>query len=256
MTLPVAPGSEDGIAYRTLAAELRSALSRGEFTQGRRLPTEAELTAAHGLSRQTVRRALQDLVAEGLVYRVRGRGTFATGISPGSRYLRSFGSVEDLLAYAEDSTMETVRPLERRVDVELASRLRLDSDEVMVALTRRAHDGVPFSVSRIAFPVEIGRGIARTGALGTAGEVTAATALSVVDAVAAHPIARADQSVTAVRVPGDLHALLGLDPGDPALRIDRLYSDSTGRPVELAVSWFHPERYAYRVELSRGPSSA
>jgi DNA-binding GntR family transcriptional regulator len=252
MSPPVAPGPEERIAYRTVAAELRSALARGDFAEGRRLPTEAELTAAHGLSRQTVRRALQDLVAEGLVYRVRGRGTYATGISPGSRYLRSFGSIEDLLAFAEDSTMETLQPLERRVDVELASRLRLDSDEVMVALARRAHDGVPFSVSRLAFPVEIGRSIAQQGALRSAGAVAAETALSVADAVAPQPIARADQSVTAVRVPDEIRALLDLEPGDPALRIDRLYSDATRRPIELAVSWFHPERYAYRVELSRG----
>jgi GntR family transcriptional regulator len=256
MATRATPGSEDRIAYRTLAADLRAALARGEFAEGRQLPTEAELGAAHGLSRQTVRRALQDLVAEGLVYRVRGRGTFATGISPGSRYLRSFGSVEDLLAYAVDSTMETVRPLERRVDVEAASRLRLDSDEVMVALTRRAHDGVVFSVSRIAFPVDIGRAIARSGAMVAAGEVSAITALSVADSVAPRPIARADQSITAVRVPDDVHALLDLEAGSPALRIDRIYSDATRRPVELAVSWFHPERYAYRVELSRGPTSA
>jgi DNA-binding GntR family transcriptional regulator len=256
MSSPAQTGPDDPIAYRRLAAALRQALTRGDFAEGRQLPTEAELSLRHGLSRQTVRRALQDLVAEGLVYRVRGRGTFATGISPGSRYLRSFGSIEDLLALAVDSTMETLRPLERRVDIEAAGRLRLDSDEVMLALTRRAHDGTPFSVSRMAFPLDIGRAIAATGALRTPGEVTAATALSTVDAVAPRPIAGAQQSVTAVAVPEDVQPLLDLPTGSPALRIDRLYTDAIGTPVELAVTWFHPERYAYRVELSRGPASA
>lgn len=243
------------VAYRTLASTLRAALERGDFAEARQLPTEAQLSAAHGLSRQTVRRALQDLVAEGLVYRVRGRGTFATGISPRARYLRSFGSIEDLLAYSVDSTMEILRPLERRIDIDAASRLRQDSDEVFGALTRRAQGPAPFSVTRIAFPVEIGLRIAARGALSTAGEVTTETAISVVDAVAPHPIAAAQQSVTAVRAPADLHQLVDLAPDAPALRIDRLYTDATGRPVELAVSWFNPDRYAYRVELSRGGRS-
>jgi len=243
--------ADEGVAYRTVASHLREALSRGEFTEGRRLPTEAELSAAHRLSRQTVRRAFQGLVAEGLVYRVRGRGTFATGLSPNARYLRSFGSIEDLLAYAVDSTMETLRPLERQIDIEAAGRLRLASDEVMSALTRRAHGPVPFSVSQISFPLDIGRRIAERGAFATVGEVTAETAISLVDAVAPYPIAGAQQSVTAVRVPVDVDDLIGLSSGAPALRIDRLYSDATGRPVELAVSWFNPDRYAYRVHLSR-----
>ncbi len=37
----------------------------------------------------------------------------------------------------------------------------------------------------------------------------------------------------------------------PVLRIDRLYSDSDRRPVELAVNWFHPDHYSYRVRLRR-----
>jgi DNA-binding GntR family transcriptional regulator len=37
------------------------------------------------------------------------------------------------------------------------------------------------------------------------------------------------------------------------LRIDRLYSDRSGRPVELAVSHFHPDRYSYRLEIRRSP---
>jgi len=38
----------------------------------------------------------------------------------------------------------------------------------------------------------------------------------------------------------------------PALRIDRLYVDVRGQPVELAVSHFDPDRYTYRVQLRRG----
>ena len=64
------------LAYQSLASDLRRAVAAGHFDDGRALPTEAELSARHGMSRQTVRRALQELVDEGLIYRVQGRGTF------------------------------------------------------------------------------------------------------------------------------------------------------------------------------------
>src|SRR4051795_2504116 len=112
--------------YRTLRERLREEITARRYRDGSRLPTESELVARHGLSRQTVRRAFQDLVAEGAVYRVPGRGTYAH--DGGRRYLRQFGSIEDLMSLSDDTTMEVVSGLRRRVDVDAASRLRLDDD--------------------------------------------------------------------------------------------------------------------------------
>jgi GntR family transcriptional regulator len=252
MAVGILDDIREPVAYRALATALREALARGEFTGGQRLPTEADLTETHGLSRQTVRRALQELVTEGPVYRVRGRGTFATSVPAGS-YLRSFGSVDDLLAYSVDTTMETIQPLLRRADVDSASRLQLATDDVMTALVRRAHGGVPFSVTRIVFSLEIGTGVAKSGLLTEPGQITPRTAISVVDKVAPHPIAGAHQSVTAMRAPADLGPLIDVELDDPLLRIDRLYYDVNGQPLELAISYFNPDRYSYRVGLSRSP---
>lgn len=247
-------GNGDGVAYQRLAGSLRKAIAGGDYADGKRLPTEIELSATHGLSRQTVRRALQELVSEGLVYRVRGRGTFATGVSPGNRYLRSFGSVEDLLAYSVDTTMETVEPLTRRADIELAGRLRLDSDEVMVGIGKRSHAGVPFCVTRLAFSVEVGGSLLADGVLDRPGQVSSTTAISAVDRIAT-AVAGAHQSITVVTIDAPLAAQIDVDPGSRVLRIDRLYYDTRSQPVELAISYFNSDRYTYRVELSRGPRS-
>jgi len=49
----------------------------------------------------------------------------------------------------------------------------------------------------------------------------------------------------------EVAAAVGCPPGHPMLRVDRLYSDASGTPVELAVSHFLPEQYTYRVTLRR-----
>ncbi|MDQ2637307.1 MAG: GntR family transcriptional regulator, partial [Actinomycetota bacterium] len=130
-----------------LREQLRDEIDAGRYRNGARLPTESDLVAAHGLSRQTVRRAFQDLVAEGVVYRVPGRGTYAS--DPGRRYLRQLGSIEDLMSLSDDTTMEVLSGLRRRVDVDAASRLRLDDDVVFSVGFRRLHDGVPFVATTV-----------------------------------------------------------------------------------------------------------
>ena len=157
-------------AYQTLRDQLRGEIAAGHYRDGARLPTESELVARHGLSRQTVRRAFQDLVAEGVVYRVPGRGTYAS--EPGRRYLRQLGSIEDLMNLSDDTAMEVLAGLRRRVDVDAASRLRLHDDVVYSVVFRRLHDGVPFVsttvhlVPWVAQPVLASSALA-DGAVGT-----------------------------------------------------------------------------------------
>ena len=178
-------------AYRTLAAQIRDAIRNGEYSGGRQLPTEEQLSASYAVSRQTVRRAMQDLVSEGMIYRVAGRGTYP--VAEEDRYINHFGSVEELMSLSLDTECQVVSPLQRKINVETASRLRLPTDEIFATAFTRLHAGAPASA-------------------------------------AAH---------------------LGCDPGQPLLRIDRLYFDAEDAPVELAVSYFDPEHYSYRVKIRR-----
>jgi GntR family transcriptional regulator len=235
-------------AYRMLRQHLADRIAAGDYRDGARLPTESELVAAYGLSRQTVRRAFQDLVAEGVVYRVPGRGTYAT--ESGDRYLRQFGSIEDLMSLSEDTTMEVLRGLARRVDVGAASRLRLDSDVVYAVVFRRLHDGIPFVVTSVYLPEAVARLVLHSGALAT-GAVGTHTVIGLLESHLTSPITEAAQSITVAPADGATAEALNCPMGHSMLRVDRLYSDSSGTPVELSVSHFLPEQYTYRVTLRR-----
>lgn len=243
--------SDRPIAYRALASDLREAIVRDELGPDRRVPTEAELSASYGVSRQTVRRALQDLVAEGLVYRVRGRGTFALRGAGAGQYLRSFGTVDDLLAMSQDTVLEVHSPLRSRVDVEAASRLDLPNDVVTAGTFRRLHAEGTFCVTRIYLPPDVGALLAGEEALATAGARTNETLISMVERAREKPIARAQQSITATAMPADLSSALEVAAGTPVLRVDRVYFDTEDRAIELAISHFDPERYSYRLEMVR-----
>jgi DNA-binding GntR family transcriptional regulator len=240
-------------AYKQLAANLRAQIAAGAFPPSRRLPTDAELSATSGVSRQTVRRAFDELVDEGLVYRVPGRGSFAVGAPAPSRdeYLRSVGSIDDLLALATDTNLEVIEPLAETVDIAAAGRLRLPSDRVVAGVFRRLHRGAPFSLTRIYLPPQLGRQVAADERVTTVGMTSPITVIALVDAMNDNPIACAHQSISAAKADRTTAALIGCQPGASVLTIDRVYFDARGEAVELALSTFNTDRYTYRLELRR-----
>lgn len=236
-------------AYKVLARELRSAILQRRYADGSRLPTEAELAQEYHVSRQTVRRAFHDLVAEGMVNRVPGRGTFAAARD--GQYLRQFGSVEDLMGLSLDTRLEVLRPLRRQVNIDAAGRLRLTSDAVHGIVFRRLHHDEPFCHTTVYLHPDAGAALADLPELTTVGARSEATIIGLLDTRLAAPIAEAEQSITATAADATLAAALDCVPGAPVLRIDRLYLTANGHPVELAISHFLPEQYSYRVRLRR-----
>jgi DNA-binding GntR family transcriptional regulator len=235
-------------AYQALRERLRGEIDAGRYRDGSRLPTESELVERHGLSRQTVRRAFQDLVAEGVVYRVPGRGTYAHG--GGRRYLRQLGSIEDLMSLSDDTTMQVLAGLRRRVDLDAASRLRLDEDFVYSVVFRRLHDGVPFVATTVHLAPAVAHAVLSSPQLQD-GAVGTQTVIGMLEPHLVAPIAEAAQSITVASADSLIAEALSCEPGHSMLRVDRLYSDIAGHPVELSVSHFLPEQYTYRVTLRR-----
>ncbi len=242
-----APARGTTAAYRIVADRLRAEIAAGAYPSGVALPTEAELCVDHDVSRQTVRRAFQDLVAEGLVFRVPGRGTFVAGMA--GKYTRSSGSIDELMALAVDTDLDVVDPPSIGVDIGAAGRLHLDTDEVVTMRFRRLHHGRPYCTTSAYLPVPVGIGLLDVAEFATVGVRRNLTVLSVVERVAGRPIAGADQTITAELADARIAAALECREGDPVLRIDRLYVDHHGDVLELAINHFNVARYTYRFQM-------
>lgn len=234
-------------AYLVLAEQLRATIERGG--DGIRLPTEAELSHRHRLSRQTVRRAYQELVADGIVTRVPGRGSFPA--SAAGPYVRSLSSFEDLLAQSKDTELEIVAPLQRAASPPPEAVRRLGAETLVELRARRLHAGLPYCFVIVSMIEEVGRQLGRVRLLRSTGARRKTTVLELLDGVLRPPIVAATMDVTVDAVPADVAPFLDVDEGRPVLRIDRLYLDANRRPVDLAISYLNPERYSYRLELRR-----
>ncbi|KQS66282.1 GntR family transcriptional regulator [Modestobacter sp. Leaf380] len=216
-----------------------------QLPAGAALPSERRLCELHGVSRITVREAVGQLVAEGVLVRVPGSGTFV-GERPARSRLH-------LASFAEDMRRMGLTPSTVVLGLALADpppatrqALALAPDEPAWHLRRlRLADEAPMSVDDGWYAADVAPDLDAhdlTGSVYTLlGEVYGAT------------VDRAEQSVRATAADPDTAVLLGLPAGAPVLAFDRV-ARSGGRPVEHTRSVYRGDRYEVTttLELGRG----
>ncbi|MFD5868249.1 GntR family transcriptional regulator [Corynebacterium sp. NPDC060344] len=224
-------------------AQLKAILTEvchDDLEPGDSLPSERILEEVFGVSRITVRRAIGDMVADGTVESFRGKGTFVAHRPLRSDlHLASF-TAEMKQKGAEPSAMilvsETAQPP--------ASVAEFLGDGPHLHLARvRMGDGLPYSVDDAWYSA--------THAPGLLEKSVHKSVYSILASDYNLPIDEAEQVCTAAAATADVGRALGIDPGQPVLRIRRM-SFSHGRPVELCTSTYRPDRYTLRMHLRDG----
>ncbi len=233
--------------------QLREALlgdirDRG-LSPGDRLPTEAELERRYGVSRSTIRQAMNELAAEGLIHRVQGKGTFL-----GSPKIQH---VPVLTSYSELLRSQGYRPAHRLLvsatrpaPPEVAEALGIEEGEPCRFLRRLfLADDDPVGLAETWLPREV---LGEHDALLEHGTIEDG---SLYELLQAEPIAlRLDRAVETINpgVAEDGEAgLLGCEEGSPLLVIHRVTYTPEERPVEWTRLLFAGGRYEYRVEMQR-----
>lgn len=237
---PSADGSTP--RYIQLANNLRALIRGGKWRPGEALPAERTIVAASGLSRVTVRRALELLVRDGILEQRHGSGTYVSG-EP-RRIEQSLGALtgfsEDMLSLGH---APAVRWIDRSVALpraEEAMMLGLSPGEKVLRLHRvLLADRQPVAVELAVVPAQL---VPDAGRLGS----------SLYEALAegGHRPEKALQRMRACRLPAEEAGLLECEAGGPAVFIERLARLASGRAVEFTRSYFHGERYDFIVEMT------
>ncbi|GAP38061.1 GntR family transcriptional regulator [Piscinibacter sakaiensis] len=138
--------------HARVAAELIARIEDGRYPLDTLLPTEHQLSAEFGLSRQTIREALRQLADRGLVTRQPGVGTRVARRSAGRHYTYSIGSAAELEHYADSARLVIDRMGLVEATPELAQRLGCAEGSTwhhIEGLRIRKLDGVPLGLSEI-----------------------------------------------------------------------------------------------------------
>ena len=226
------------IRYREIAEAIRHRVEGGEFGAGRLLPSEAALSEEYGASRVTVRKALEELRAEGLVEAHQGLGWFASG-DPLRQRLARLGTIEDQLKASGIRSEREI--LELRVVATPANVRRvLGVDKAVRLLRLNLADGAPFARVTVWCPPELGAHLTRE-------QLTDESFYELLDV----PLGHAVQTIAARAASADDADLLGVPQGAPVLVCERTTYDADGHAVLFATYVFPGHLTEFSVDLPR-----
>src|ERR1700752_4731985 len=152
--------ARESLLYARIETVLVGEITDGDFKVGDQLPTEDSLIARFGVSRITIRRAIQNLVSRGLVEIRRGKGTFVAAPKITQNLAELSGFVEDMHALGRKPTARVISKEIAVADATVASQLALTKGERVVRIRRvLLGDGIPLSFDETFLPLEIGRKI-------------------------------------------------------------------------------------------------
>lgn len=236
------PGVDGMPLHLRLKEHLIGRIRAGEWPVGARIPTERALCGAHGVSRITVRQALDAMEREGYVERRQGSGTTAR-LPAFEQRLDGFYTFDDEIRRAGGTPSSQVLSFETKpCAAEWADRLKIAAGEPVLVFERlRLADGEPCAYEMSVVPLRHGAGITR--------ERIEYVGLyrSMQESSGIRP-GRAVETIRAVALDGAQSERLRTKRGAPALLVERV-AEWSGIPVEYCRSLVRSDKYAFRIEL-------
>jgi GntR family transcriptional regulator len=230
--------------YYQLEQDLRARIRANEFAAGAPIPTEHRLCETYGVSRITVRRALDALLASGLIARRQGVGTFVNAPGETVKSLKLIGSLDDLASYSAPLTHRILANEAIPAPPAVAEALDLPVGTPVTRLEAAVSlGGEPFAHAELFCPPDVG------DLIDAADASAQASLIAVIERKLGRPIEHADQTIEAALADRRVAGHLALKVRAPVLKIHRTYYTDMDRAVIAAVVHYHPERYRYSVQL-------
>lgn len=235
----------DSPLYQQIYALLREQIVSGAVPANSRLPAEQELTERLGVSRITVKRAMNELATSGLVRRHRGRGTVVVFDAAAPTVKGSFSTLIDgLTRMGLDTEVNLLDCATITPDPVTAEALELKGRAKVQRIVRlRKLEGEPFSYLITCIPADVAKGYSDD-------ELATESLITLLEK-AGHAPKEAEQTITAIAAEAAVASVLGVTPGSPLLRIHRVMRDAEGRPVQDITAHYRADRFQYHMRLTK-----
>jgi len=232
--------------YHQIYLVLREQLAEGRFAAG--LPGELALAGQFGVARITVRKALEQLAAEGLIDRARGRGTVprpaAASAPRAPDRMHLTGLLENIVSMGLRTKARVLSCDVIPASDAVAQALQVAAGTpVQKAVRVRSTKEGPLSLITTHVPATLATGFGRR-------ELAKKPILILLEESGVH-IGRALQTISARLADAAVARELGVAVGTALLAVTRLILDDNDRPVQWLHGLYRPDRYQYEMQLSR-----
>lgn len=235
--------------YEQLKQLILREIAQNGLEPGHLLPSETEMCARYGVSRTVVRQAVGELVTEGVLHRMRGKGTFVARPKLSEQFMEStVGFFEDMTSHGH-SVSSTVLSIDR---VEVAGRIRelMGTDAgahcLEIVRQRAVNDEV------VAFTKSyVNRDDLQLLEHLRAADLSKGSLYRILEDSFGLRIESGHRSIEATTAAGMMTGLLGVGPGDPLLYVESVGRDAVGGVIECFRAWHRADRMRVEMDVVR-----
>lgn len=237
---------KEGIPRHTQISHwLRTEIEEGNYKPDDKLPSENELASKFGVSRVTVRRALQSLESASIIYRCQGLGSFVSEDRAAHNLIKLTDFNEDM-SNAGLNPSSVVRKFQTvSVPPWLAEQLQIDESSKVLQIDRlRLGDGEPIAYDTTWLPI-------RYGQLLNEKDLAKSTIYDILEKQYDIPILKGSYRMSAVVANKDLSKELHIEVDTPLFLIDRLTFTIGGKPLYYQKRYYRNDKVIYEMTLER-----
>jgi GntR family transcriptional regulator len=237
--------------YSQIERDIVDQIARGDLAPDQPIPTELELCQIYGVSRITVRRAVERLVSARMIYRRRGVGTFVRATESPARSLRLTGYIRDVLTFDQQLTATVLKRGLLRPPPHVLAAFAVGATEQLYGISAINYlNREPYAVTHTWFARSLATVAPRIDLR------DGKTSLRHIEELTDIRIRSADQTIEPAVARGRLATQLGLKSNTPVLVALRRYFADGSQPVEVVEVFYHPTRYRLHVDLVGADSFA
>lgn len=233
-----------GTLYYQVMEKIRGDILSGIYPVGTKLPSEPELQSKYGVSRVTIRNAVDGLVADGLVERVQGTGTFVRKPQKVSRLVRT-STVESFSAVARqngfDPSSKVLAIKEVALSKHLESIFRGTTDRLLYVERLRYLDGDPIMIENNYYPLP------RFARLQQMDLVHRSLYELFHDEFNIHELSSDDTTLSVVFASQEQAKLLKRSVGFPLFYLVTVIEDENKMPVQYGEQYIATDRYQFKI---------
>jgi GntR family transcriptional regulator len=231
--------------HEQITSWIRQQIESGYYKVDEKLPSENDLSDKFDVSRVTVRRALQTLENEQLIYRRQGLGSFVKDNRPPQSFVRLTDFVEDMRRAGMKASSKVMMLSPVTVPEQIASILKIDADKTVIRLDRlRLGDGKPIAFDITWLPVFYGQLI-------DGYDLSEQTIYGILEQDFDIPVESGRYRIEAANADGNLATNLNINEGDALLLIDRLSFTVGKKPIYYQKRYYRTDRIVYELIVER-----
>ncbi|WP_375460260.1 GntR family transcriptional regulator [uncultured Enterovirga sp.] len=232
--------------YFQVQEQVRKRIASGEFGPGALLPTETQLCDQFGVSRITVKKALDGLMADRLIRRRRGVGTFVADHPEPAKSVHLTGWIDEMLDPVREPSYRLLGAGIEPTPMDVRDALPAGNQAFCLEWLYLS-DGTVFSFSKIYMAPELGLAIRDELA------EHEQPSIRIIERLLGARLERAEQTLVPVLPSRQVASHLGVPEGRPVLEVLRTYFVTGNGPVSVLKAWYHPDRVRYAIELFPRP---